>query len=270
MKFALPFAFSLAFLATAAQAADFRVVADNVESAEDTNTTQVAEDIQEIGPADIWGLQEVEDRDAVEAFRDAMDGPGRMMWYELAGEGGEDRLAIVYDRNRFDALEGPVELSFVGGSRPPLWMRLREKSTGISFNVVVTHFNRGDAALRNLQAQRMREWAALTDKPTMLLGDFNFDLEVPAWIQGRYQGNRAFRIFTREPNPFTWVEHEPKLKTQCSEEYNSVLDFVFLEDMPDWDATAELLFPDQAYCDDEATGGADHRPIVVTLTPSGQ
>lgn len=95
---------------------DIRVVTYNAQSG-NAHVPTVAELITEIGPADIWGLQEVAGFSAIHAFRDAMDADNREMWFELGHSGGSDRLAIVYDKQRFEAVDGPAELQSLGGSR---------------------------------------------------------------------------------------------------------------------------------------------------------
>ncbi len=262
---------SAAMWAGVSMAQEIRVVTYNVESDADTEIANVTADIAEIGPADIWGLQEVEGFNAIFAFRDAMNVDGRDMWFELGLSGGGDRLAIVYDRNKFDVLEGPEELTEVGGSRPPLRIKLVEKSTSQAFDVIVNHFNRSNASLRREQAASLRNWIAQSSEPVIVMGDFNFDLEAPDWANsGELNGNRAFDIFTAEPSPTTWIEHEPKKSTQCSDRYDSVLDFVFLGGAArSWGAQAELIFADEAeYCALESEGGADHLPISVNLSMS--
>ncbi len=252
-----------------ASAGDIRVVTYNVESDSDTDPKDVAKDIKKIGKADIWALQEVDGSGAMFTLREAIQNDGQKMWFELGVSGGSDRLAIVYDQNRFEALEGPEELVDVGGSRPPLWMKLVEKDGSGSINVIVNHLNRGDSSLRRKQAAGLRRWISQTDEPTVILGDFNFDLKVDDWVNGSLEGNRAFHIFTQSPSPAIWLQHFPQISTQCSTKYNSVLDFIFVSgEATNWEAETEVLFPDGSYCANEPNGGADHRPIVAVLKPN--
>jgi len=265
----IPVILSSVLLAGHLSAQEMRIISYNVESDADTNVSDVADDIIEIGGADIWGLQEVASTRSMFKLRDAMAESGRQMWFEFGLSGGGDRLAIVYDQDRFEAVEGPEELVDIGGSRPPLWVKLSDNVSGETFNVIVNHFQRGHAPTRRAQATKLREWLEATDEPSIILGDFNFDLEVPDWVDGEYDGNRAFNIFTKIPSPVLWVEHSPKISTQCSDEFDSVLDFVFLAGNARlWQAKAKLLFTTEQYCEDEKTGGADHRPIEVILDPS--
>ena len=197
----IPLILYFTLLAGHLSAQEIRVISYNVESDADTNVADVAGDIVEIGAADIWGLQEVESINAMFELRDAMAATGRRMWFEFGLSGGGDRLAIVYDQDRFEAVEGPEELVEIGGSRPPLWIKLSDNASGETFNVIVNHFQRGHAPTRRTQATKLREWLEATDEPSIILGDFNFDLEVPDWIDGEYDGNRAFNIFTKSPSP---------------------------------------------------------------------
>lgn len=260
--------FAIALLPAAAWAQDIRIVTYNVESDSDTSTDEVAMDIAEIGGADIWALQEVDGFNAIFPLREAMNSGGRDMWFELGLTGGSDRLAIVYDRNRFEPISEPEQLDEIGGSRLPLRLKLMERESGQAFSVVVVHLNRGDANLRREQARNLRRWALELGEPAIILGDFNFDLEVEDWQAGSLSGNPAFHIFTQAPSPFVWAQHSPMLKTQCNPNYNSVLDFIFLAGPARaWQAESSLIFHDDPeYCDNESTGGADHLPIASSIT----
>lgn len=150
-------------------------------------------------------------------------------------------------------------------------MKLRERENGKAFNVVVVHFNRGNANLRREQATNLRNWAAELPEPSIILGDFNFDLEVDDWAAGTLNGNRAYHIFSQSPSPFLWAQHAPMLKTLCNPEYNSVLDFIFLSGSARASQveTSLLFHDDPDYCPNERLGGADHFPIAASITFAG-
>lgn len=256
--------------AGAAWAQDLRIVTYNVESDSDTTSVEVAKDIREIGSADIWALQEVDGFRSIFPLREAMNTDGRDMWFELGLSGGSDRLAIVYDRNRFEAFGEPEELIEVGGSRRPLRLKLIDKQTRMAFNVISVHLNRGNEETRREQARNLRRWADEAGEPSIILGDFNFDLEVDDWQAGSLVGNPAYHLFTRAPSPFVWAQHSPMVKTQCSPRYNSVLDFIFLTGAArSWDVQTTAFFHDDpAYCANESAGGADHLPLVASIAYS--
>ena len=62
-----------------------------------------------------------------------------------------------------------------------------------------------------------------------------------------------------------WRGYGPQipLKTQCSQDYDSMLDHIFLKANGNVKAIGvDILQPDPAYCEAETNGGADHRPVV--------
>lgn len=252
-------------LVWSAHAAELTVVSYNVESDSDTVWNDVADDIQkvtaELGTVDIWGLSEVQSESALNIFRDAA---GSHHWYEIGTRGGSDKLAILYDRNRFEAVDGPEELQEIGGSRWPLFQVLKDKSTGQVFGVMVNHFNRGNASKRQRQAREMADWILAVEIPVIAMGDYNIDVDVDS--AGNFgPGNVAGQILLGS-SKWTWIRPSNPMSTQCNPNYNSILDFVFLgANAQAWSGQSRIMMTSQQYCDDENTGGADHRPIMATI-----
>ncbi|MER8707621.1 hypothetical protein [Mesorhizobium sp. M0520] len=62
-----------------------------------------------------------------------------------------------------------------------------------------------------------------------------------------------------------WVKPHNPIKTQCDPSFNSMLDQVYAPTSLAKGATAEIKFPDASYCDKDAQGFSDHRPIVAVF-----
>ena len=256
-----------------AAALELAAVSYNVESDADTAVERVARDIARIPPSHLWGLSEVHPRD-FEAYRAAI---GRDHAIVQGTTGRSDRLAIVYDPRGLALVGPPVELSGAGGSRHPLLARFRIAGTRHEMHVVAVHLQRGNAETRQAQARWLNRWAAglaaaEAPAPILLLGDFNFDVDPRTEA-----GNRAHDLF-RAGDAFRWIKPAcvdegtcPATGTGCNPRYTSILDFHFLAGAAaDWSASAEILFRDDAaYCDREAAGGSDHRPVRAVIAVPG-
>ena len=258
---------------SSAAAFELTVVSYNVESDADTAVEQVSRDIARIPPSHLWALSEVHPRD-FEAYRAAI---GRDHAIVQGTTGRSDRLAIVYDPRFLSPVGQPVELSAAGGSRHPLQARFRIAGTRHEMFVVANHLQRGNAETRQAQARWLNRWAAglaaaESPPPILLLGAFNFDVDPQTRA-----GNRAYDLF-RAGDAFRWIRPAcvdrgtcPATGTGCNPRYTSILDFHFLAGgAADWPASAEILFRDDAaYCDREAAGGSDHRPVRAVIAVPG-
>ncbi len=61
---------------------------------------------------------------------------------------------------------------------------------------------------------------------------------------------------------FEWVRPDPLVATQCNPNFNSVLDFVFAAgDARNWNGSSEILERQASYCNGDAVGFSDHRPV---------
>ncbi len=243
----------------------------NVESDADTQAELVAADMVRLSPLHIWALQEVADQETLDVFVQALTDATGHRYAGYLGESGahyEDRLAYVYLAEAFvDARF--EELDVVGGSRLPLLMEATTW-TGERVTFINAHFNRGDAATREGQARRLREW--IGDNPEraiIALGVFNFDY---VFYGARRGGNRAFVNLARG-GLITWPEpmciqreNCPRTGSQCHPAYENILDFIFFGGAAiQWPAVTDLAFLDEAYCRRDADGYSDHRPVVAQI-----
>ena len=58
----------------------------------------------------------------------------------------------------------------------------------------------------------------------------------------------------------------PITGTQCNPNYRSILDFVFLGGIAkEWNAISDMAFIGENYCRREASGYADHRPVLAQI-----
>ena len=179
------------------------VVGWNVESGGSEAAT-ISRRIADFQGVDLWGLAEVEDAGAADEFeRAAAVGENSTYDSVLGTTGGGDRLAVVYDAERFELL-GQEELQRmnIGGSvRAPLVVRLRDTVSGVPFIFMVNHLYRGDDDGRHRQARLLNEWAASQMLPVIAVGDYNFDWEITG---GDGHHDQGYDLLTAGQN-FEWV-----------------------------------------------------------------
>jgi endonuclease/exonuclease/phosphatase family metal-dependent hydrolase len=240
------------------------VIGWNVESGE-ADPVVIASRIADFQDVDIWGLSEVESRDAA-AFEAAAE-VGENANYEriLGTTGGGDRLLILYDADRFEILN-QMELSDInigGGVRAPLVAHLRERQSVEELMVMVNHLYRGNASRRHQQAQMLNDWAEAQTVPVIAVGDYNFDWEVTG---GDSDHDAGYDLLIAD-GVFEWVRPATLVRTQCSAQgdtcsFDSVLDFVFVSgEAQDWEATSEIIVVAGDFPDDRTT--SDHRPLLA-------
>lgn len=185
--------------------------------------------------------------------------------------GGGDRLLIIIDSNRLELIESRE--MFRHGEytlndwrhRSPLALVLRDKETDAEFVLMTVHLARGNARLRQEQAEGLREWARVQDLPVIAIGDFNFDFDFPS-----QQGNRALQLFT-EGGVWRWVRPPELIDTNWSDrdgdgvdDYpDSCLDFAFVAGEGLGEAESEVIVREGDFPDDDRT--SDHRSVVVEV-----
>ena len=268
-----------------AQAAEIRIGTFNTESDPDTSPVMVAETIREIRGVDIWALQEVESPVALEHYAEAarVSGGGRWTW--LLGRSGSytatnrkpDHLGILYRRDLFQEIETieyhairsiPNDTAY-GRSVPALlgamFLRLFHGRSKTEFYFGNVHLKccADGADIRAHQATLLASWIERTNLPVILVGDFNIPIS-PQHPSGNTD-SRAYKELTEGAN-LLWVRPANPHTTQCDPRYDSMLDHVyhtrgFLENT----ATAEVQFANAAYCEGEAEGYSDHRPVVASF-----
>lgn len=254
---------ALAALLLGGQAAaeTLTVVGFNVESGA-ANARVIAEQIGPLQDVDLWGFSEVRNAsDGRILAEGAADGESGSFLSILGTTGGEDRLLIVYNSQRFEMLRsGEInELNIGGNVRAPLWAHFRVKPEGPEFIFLVNHLYRSNTAGRHAQARGLNEWALSQTVPVIATGDYNFDWHFQT---GDTNHDNGFDLMTAG-EVFEWVRPPaPLVPTNCSF-HQSVLDFVFVSGAArQWEAESEILFPEPSYCPDTAST-SDHRPVLA-------
>jgi len=149
-----------------------------------TNICDMEEVLAGLG-AQVMGFVEVCDRRRFPPIlrRAGGERPMRILYSQGGGRGGQ-HLAVAWDGDAFELVEGPIEIESVvvkPGLRPALAVRLKSKvEPELDFTVVEVHL---DAGLDDLQyrldqvrhlGQWVREWVDQTGDPDLILqGDFN-------------------------------------------------------------------------------------------------
>ncbi|MFO1076693.1 MAG: hypothetical protein U1E73_03095 [Planctomycetota bacterium] len=158
----------------------------------------------------------------------AADGEHATFNIVMGTTGGADRLAIVYDDDRFDLVSSDElhDINFpntIGGFRvrSPLVARLKETATGREFEFMVNHLYRSDSAKRREQGKKLHDWAAVQPVPVIAVGDYNFDWDLPM-ASGETHNDEMVR-----DGVWLWVRPSNPMPTQFSS-HESILDFVFL------------------------------------------
>jgi hypothetical protein len=254
----------LAFSATAS-AQQLTVVSWNVESGGSDDQT-IRSRIAGFQGVDLWGLSEVASPASAGVFElGAEDGEGADFQRVVGTTGGSDRLAIIFNAARFRLVRSQ-ELTHInqGNHRAPLVAELEERATSRRFLFMVNHLARGNNALRHRQARQLNEWVRTQTLPVVAVGDYNFDWEVRG---GETNHDRGYDNMTAG-GAWTWVRPATLIKTQCSPEFDSVLDFVFVNAAAQsWAGTSEILVePNDC---DPSPQTSDHRPVVGRFNAAG-
>ncbi len=146
--------------------------------------------------------------------------------------------------------------------RGALFLRLQDTSTGVEFYVGNVHLKccgGGGITTRAHQAEIIREWISRADVPVILTGDFNIPVAPTSAT-----GNQSSVAFTTLEQVATWLRPSNPIKTQCNPNFNSMLDLFFLTSGPNISVNdVEVREVDPSYCDMDAKGYADHRPVVA-------
>ncbi|MCG8527625.1 MAG: hypothetical protein MI748_14690 [Opitutales bacterium] len=251
----------------------------NIESGE-SSLNQISTYLSDLEGYDIIGLSEVDPAWAANLVSAAEGGEGAKgnsianFSYVIGSSGFDTRLMIIWDTDRFELVGSAVELDNLNSAtlshRSPLYITLRRRVDHTSFIFMVNHLARGDEALRNAQAQGLKSWAMEQTLPIIAAGDYNFDYDLDEGT-----GNAAFNIMldpvsvtedqvTTPVTVWEWLKPTKMIKSQSSQSYNSILDFVFVANMPgNWVYSSEILLTQIPFVDD--TTHADHRPIDATF-----
>ena len=247
---------------------DLNVISWNLESGGATiNTiTKLINDGKNSHYKDVgvWGFSEVKDISWAYAIKDQLESSsGNDHWFELGNTGGADRLMVIFDKTKYEKLDNYElwEVNIGGRVRAPLVLKLRDKAKNEEFLFMVNHLYRSNADARNKQAKLLVEWVIEQDIPVIAVGDYNFDYSLRA---GKPKGNKSFFTFTKKDN-WIWIQPSTLIMSQCNTFYNSILDFIFLnDDAKKWTATSEIIVVPDDCPSDHTT--PDHRPVKATFS----
>ena len=117
------------------------------------------------------------------------------------------------------------------------------------------------AGIRAHQAEIISEWISHANVPVILTGDFNIPVDPSS-----ANGNQSSAAFTTLEQAAAWLRPTNPVKTQCSPNFNSMLDLFFLKGGPSVSVIdAQVRETDPAYCDLDRQGYSDHRPVIATF-----
>lgn len=274
--------FCLAFSSvTAAQ--DLRVATLNAESEEtaDTLPEKVAETIRGMGPFDLLAVKEVQSTAALKIFADAAAQSNGGRWRYVISESGfnsdraPDFLGIIYrtdqyrqlDTREIHVIRSRPDGTSLGqadwGLRGALVLRLQHLSSGQQFQIATVHLKCcNEPDIRAHQTGLLAQELNVGAMPTILLGDTNIPIEEPFTAPA---GAHVAAFDNIIGAGLTWVAPSNPMKTQCSDDFDSMLDQIFVSAPNAGGATAEIKFPDPVYCLAEKNGYADHRPVVASV-----
>jgi endonuclease/exonuclease/phosphatase family metal-dependent hydrolase len=251
-------------------AEELTVLTWNVESG-GSDPAVIGRQLSSLGRFDIIALQEVSDQDA-EAYLSGLP----LNYDYLISESGSrsnDHLMIIYNSGSL-TLNGAAELDSYNGititptnhKRSPMIAEFVQNSTGAPFMIITVHLDRSNGEHRALQTFILREWVIRRDIPAIILGDFNFDYN---FLEDD-PGNPSFKIFTYQDR-IRWLKPEKLFDTNYSETAgqetypDSVLDFIFLWNMPDDNGSrSDIIVRPGDFPDTERT--SDHRPVSGSIT----
>jgi len=250
------------------QARTLSIMTWNVESG-DVEVDVIAAQLAAFEDVDLWGLTEVNARDA-DAFEAGVEMDESADFESIIGTtGGEDRLLILYDTERFEVIEY-FEIEAIGFHRvrDPLVAQLRDNESGQAFLFMVNHLWRSDRERRHEQVIMLNDWAEEQTLPIIAIGDYNFDYDVERGDEGIRDDGFDLLL---EDDVFEWLRPEEIVATQCTPSdrgrcvFNSVLDFIFVAgDAKNWNGTSEIIVRDGDFPDTEIS--SDHRPIFAQFS----
>lgn len=265
--------FASAIAAVAAAQAPLRLIGWNIESGGSDMAT-IRNEIASFDDIDLWGLSEVPGEAAARLLETGAEEGEAADFRSLVGSSGnDDRLAILYDADRFELVADfeLSELRLSSGLRSGLVAQLRDTDSGTEFLFVVNHLARSNEASRHRQADLLRGWARQQNLPVIAVGDYNFDYEV---IGGERDHDRGFDLLLAE-GIFRWVRPEVLVRSQCSANlaavteddctFDSVLDFVFVSGAAQsWQSRSEIVVRPFDFPDSDRT--SDHRPVYAEFS----
>jgi endonuclease/exonuclease/phosphatase (EEP) superfamily protein YafD len=110
--------------------------------------------------------------------------------------------------------------------------------------------------LRRDQGQRLNEWVRTQTLPVIATGDYNFDWSVTNGDQSHDAGFDRMVV----DNQWTWLRPATLVRSQCNPNFDSVLDFVFVNTAARPLALASVILQEANDCGNVAAN-PDHRPL---------
>ena len=237
----------------------------NVESGENDSAT-ISQQLEALEGYDLIGLTEVNSANAVAYAEAAAKGEGAKghartdFRHRVSQSGRGDRTVIIWDNKRLELIGQAQELDHLNDDnhRAPFFAHFRLRGSSVAFLFMVNHLARIDADLRQRQATGLKEWAAQQNLPVIAVGDYNFDYDIDDGM-----GNQAMKKML-EGGIWQWVRPRRLHRTQASNKFYSVLDFIFLAHKPDhWQADSWILQIAAPIVDDN--NRSDHRPVEARI-----
>lgn len=238
----------------------------NIES-EGSDPAVIAQQISALGHYNIYAFTEFLPA-AESLIRDTLGTDYQLI---LSRSGRNDRLAIAIDTRLFELVKVSEikEINFQNRYRSPLVVLLKDKRSGLQFQVMNNHLARGRAPVRETQAQQLVQWARTQLLPTVALGDYNLD-----YVFANQEGNPAFAMMMKD-NVWKWIQPVEMIDTNWydnprdpdgQDDYpGSLLDFAFVTGpAKDWGSHCQVIVRPGDFPDDDKT--SDHRPFELKLT----
>ena len=242
------------------------VIGYNVESGQSNPDAIAKLLVSKVKACDIWGFSEVEDEKAAKVFTAAASKIGKSKYkYVLGDTGVKDRLLVVYNARRLKMLrEEELFTKTILKGRPrqraPLVVYFLDRKTKQTFYFMVNHLARGDWKLRQRQSRALNKWAKKNPESGIAVGDYNYD-----WDLDTFHHDWGFNFLTHE-KVFQWVVPKKLIKTHGHPDFNSILDFVFLEGHArKWKAKSTILFPSGVSLKKKDYQLSDHRPVRAVI-----
>lgn len=248
------------------QSFSMKILCWNIES-EGSDPNVIAEELTALGAYDIYALTEFLPT-AEKLFGDTLGDNYELI---MSRSGRNDRLAIAFDVRLFELVKvfEIAEINFQNRYRSPMVVLLKDKRSGIQFQIMNNHLARGKEQVRQKQAQQLVQWARTQLLPTVAVGDYNLD-----YVFATQQGNSAFPMMMKD-NVWKWIPpvemidtnwyDNPRQPDGLDDYPGSLLDFAFVTGpAKDWKSFCRVIVRQGDFPDDETT--SDHRPFELMLS----
>lgn len=243
-----------------------KILCWNIES-EGSDPRVIAKELTAMRQYDIYALTEFLPA-AEKLFSDTL---GENFQLIVSRSGRNDRLAIAFDVRLFELIKvfEIQEINYRNRYRAPLVVELKEKKTGLEFQIMNNHLARGKPQVREAQAQQLVTWARAQLLPTVAVGDYNLD-----YVFATEKGNSAFALMMKD-DVWKWIKpvemidsnwyDNPRAPDGLDDYPGSLLDFALVSGPAKaWKSRCEIIVRPGDFPDDETT--SDHRPFELILS----